>query len=99
VARFHVHLNVDGGGLLLDLQADLLSHLTTCVVAPLLPLESAPLPAKVLNPVFDIDGTRYMLATQYLATVPRRVLGRQVASLREEAAVIVSALDCLFQGI
>jgi len=27
------------------------------------------------------------------------VLGHQVASLQDDAAVIVSALDCLFQGI
>ena len=99
MARFHVYLNVDDGGLLLDLQANLLSHLNTCVVAPLLPVASGPLPAKVLNPVFDIDGVRYMLATQFLAAVPRRVLGHLVASLQDDAAVIASALDCLFQGI
>lgn len=99
MARFHVYQGADDGGLLLDLQANLLGHLNTCVVAPLLPLASAPVPAKVLNPLVDIDGERYMVATQYLAAVPRKLLGRQVASLQDDATVIVSALDCLFQGI
>ena len=70
MARFHVHANAEGGGLLLDVQANLLSHLNTCVVVPLLPLQQAPKPAKVLNPVFEIDGANYLMTTQFLANVP-----------------------------
>ncbi|MES2715999.1 MAG: CcdB family protein [Pseudomonadota bacterium] len=99
MARFHVHANAEGGGLLLDVQANLLNHLNTRVVVPLLPLATAPKPAKVLNPVFDIGGASHLMATQFLATVPRRLLGEEVASLQDEAGTIVSALDCLFQGI
>ena len=50
MARFHVYVNAEGGGYLLDVQANLLNHLNTCVVVPLLPLDTAPKPAKVLNP-------------------------------------------------
>jgi hypothetical protein len=39
------------------------------------------------------------MATQFLATVPRRLIGMEVLSLEEEASAIVNALDCLFQGI
>ncbi|URI10793.1 CcdB family protein [Aquincola tertiaricarbonis] len=99
MARFHVYANSEGGGLLLDVQANLLSHLNTCVVVPLLPLAQAPKPAMVLNPVFKIDGVDCMMATQFLAAVPRRVLGPEKARLVDQADVVVSALDCLFQGI
>ena len=99
MARFHVYASSDDGGLLLDVQANLLSDLNTCVVVPLLPLAQAPQPAKVLNPVFKIDGVDYMMATQFLAAVPRRVLGPEKARFLDQADVVVGALDCLFQGI
>jgi toxin CcdB len=99
MARFHVYTNADDGGLLLDVQANLLSHLNSCVVVPLLPIAQAPKPAKVLNPVFEIDGAAYMMATQFLATVPRHLLSGEKASLVDQADIVVNALDCLFQGI
>lgn len=99
MARFHVYVNAEGGGYLLDVQANLLNHLSSRVVVPLLPLENAPKPAKVLNPTFEIDGASYLMATQFLATVPRRLMGKEVMSLQDEASAIVNALDCLFQGI
>jgi toxin CcdB len=99
VSRFHVYTNSEGGGYLLDVQANLLDHLNTCVVVPLLPLDTAPKPAKVLNPTFEINGAPYLMATQFLATVPRRLLSKEVLNLQEDASIIVDALDCLFQGI
>jgi toxin CcdB len=95
-----VYASTDDGTLLLDVQANLLDHLNTRVVVPLVPFSKAPKPAKVLNPTFEIDETTYVLLTQFLATVPRRVLGAEVAAdLHAEASTIVNALDCLFQGI
>lgn len=99
MARFRVYANVEGAGFLLDVQANLLSHLNTRVVVPLLPLEAAPEPAKVLNPTFEVDGVACMMATQFLAAVPLRLLGNEVLDLQESASTVVSALDCLFQGI
>ena len=99
MARFHVYASAEGTGYWLDVQANLLSHLSTCVVVPLLALEAAPKPAKVLNPVFEIDGGSYLMATQFLAAVPRRLLRQEVLSLEAQAHVIIDALDCLFQGI
>ncbi|QHI97971.1 hypothetical protein GT347_08170 [Xylophilus rhododendri] len=51
MARFHVYRNAEGQGYLLDIQADLLGHLNTSVVVPLLPLPFAPSPARMLNPI------------------------------------------------
>lgn len=99
MARFHVYANVEGGGYLLDVQANLLNHLDTRVVVPLLPRDAAPKPAKVLNPVFEIDGASCMMATQFMAAVPCRLMGTEVLNLQQEAHTIVDALDCLFQGI
>lgn len=84
---------------MLDVQANLLGNLNTCVVVPLMSLDAAPKPAKVLNPVFEIEGHAHLMATQFLAAVPRRLLGHEVLNLQEEASTIVNALDCLFQGI
>ena len=50
MARFDVYPNPDGQGSLLDIQADLLCHLNTRVVVPLLPLSFAPKPAQHLIP-------------------------------------------------
>jgi toxin CcdB len=99
VAQFDVHENAFGSGLLLDCQTDLLSHLNTRLVAPLLRPEEAPKPALPLNPVFDISGERYVMVTQYAAAVERRELGPKLASLAEHDREIMSALDLLLTGV
>ena len=35
----------------------------------------------------------------HLATVPRRLLYKQVCNLQDEASTTVNAVDCLFQGV
>ena len=68
MARFDVYRNSAGEGFLLEVQADLLSHLNTRVVVPLLPSDGEFQPARGLNPVFEIEGGRFLMATQFLAT-------------------------------
>lgn len=97
--RFAVYANPEGHGYLLDVQANLLSHLNTRMVVPLLPASQAPIPAQTLNPVFDIDGAAHVMVTQYMAAVPQRMLSAQVLSVEGQAHEVVSALDCLFQGV
>ena len=99
MSRYCVYANSEGPGFLLDVQANLLSHLSTCVVVPLLPVDAAPKPARALNPMFEITGVPHVMVTQFIAAVPRRLLAEKVADLHEEAHEIVSALDCLFQGV
>lgn len=98
MARFRVYNNAEGEGYLLDVQADLLKHLTTRVVVPLLPLNNAPTPAKTLNPVFEIDGTPCSMVTQFMAAVPAALLKNAVLSLEARRDDVTAALDLLFQG-
>jgi toxin CcdB len=99
MARFSVYANPDGPGYLLDVQANLLSHLSTRMVVPLLPKGSAPMPAQQLNPVFEVEGTPCVMVTQFMAAVPCKVLKQPVLNLQSQAHEVVAALDCLFQGV
>ena len=86
------------GTFLLDCQADILSHLNTRLVVPLLPSDIAPAPATRLNPVLDIGGQIVVMVTQFAAAVPVRELGDHVASLSQEQYAIGNALDMLISG-
>ena len=61
MTRLTVYKNPDGSGYLVDLQADINSHFATRVVAPLLPVEAVPFYASALNPVFEIEGARFVI--------------------------------------
>lgn len=103
MAQFDVHPlpgRRGGRGYVVDVQADLLDHLATRVVVPLLPTDAAPPPVAVLNPVFGIGGERHVLMVQTIATVPRRELDRPpVASLEDRRDEIIRALDKLLSGV
>jgi toxin CcdB len=98
MSRFTIYARQTGPGYLLDVQADMMSHLNTRVVVPLLPLAEAPKPAKTLNPQFVIDGTAYSMVTQYMAAVPSKVLKGAILSAEDRHDEIVAALDLLLQG-
>jgi toxin CcdB len=98
MARFSVYKNPEGKGFLLDVQADLLDHLNTRVVVPLLPPSAAPAPAHRLNPVFQVGGQAVVMATQFMAAIPAPVLKVPVHSLADSRNEITAALDLLFQG-
>lgn len=97
MARYDVYAN-PAGGLVLDVQADVLDELKTRVVVPLLPMDAAPQPAKRLNPVFEISGVRYALVTQFLAAIPLSALSVPVSNLSDRHDDIVAALDMVFHG-
>ena len=82
MARYDLYAAPDGKGWLLDVQADLLDHLNTRVVVPVLPLVRAPKPARRLNPVVVIEGMECVMLTQFLGVMPVRELGRRVGSWR-----------------
>lgn len=98
MSRFTVYRNPNGNGYLLNLQADINSHFATRVVAPLLPVNDIPDYAKSLNPVFEIEGNRVVMATQGMAAVPLALLKHPVMSLKSKHTEIAVALDLLFQG-
>jgi toxin CcdB len=98
MARFDVYRNPDGAGYLLDVQADLLSHLNTRIVVPLLPPDAAPRPAQRLNPSFRAGADDLVMVTQFLAAVPRSMLKAPVGTLSNRHSDIVAAVDFLMQG-
>ena len=99
MARFDVCRTDADAPLLLDIQTDLLSGLNTRVVVPLLPAGNAPPPIRYLNPVFEIGGAPYVMATQVLSAVPERLLAERVTSLSDAADTITRATDMLMQGV
>jgi len=98
MAKYDVHPLKSGDGFVLDVQAELLDHLNTRVVVPLIPRSQAPKPAQRLNPVFEIDDQQYVMMTQFLSAVLKSELGSPVANLSDEFAEITNALDMVFQG-
>jgi toxin CcdB len=98
MARYDLFSSIDAEGYLLDVQTDLLDHLKTRVVIPLLPAEATPAPIKRLNPIFEIGGLKYVLATHLLSAVPVKELTRREHNLSKHHDQIVGALDMLFQG-
>jgi toxin CcdB len=98
MARFDVCGLRQGGGLVLDCQADLLADLKTRFVVPLLREAEAPKAADRLNPTFYLGGESFVMATQFAATVHVRELGDVIASFKREETAIANALDMLLTG-
>ncbi len=98
MAKFDIYRNPDGGGCLLDCQADLLSGLNTRFVIPLIAAATAPPPAARLNPVFGVAGEDHVMMTQFAASVPATMLREWVASLRQHDLTIGNAIDMLLSG-
>jgi toxin CcdB len=99
MAQFDYYRNPNGGGYLLDVQADLLAALNSRVVVPLLPASAAPKPADRLNPIFEIEGDDFVLATQFMAAVPARELQQHVGSLAQARYDLQRAIDIVFSGV
>lgn len=98
MARYDVYPDPSGFGYLLDVQSDLLNELNTRTVVPLMRPEVAPIPARRLNPAFDVSGERYLMVTQYISAIPANRLGQPATNLSTQFAEITNALDMLFQG-
>jgi toxin CcdB len=100
MARFDVYpMPNDKHGYVVDVQADLLDHLTTRAVVPLLPLADFQLPIRDLNPIFEINGLPHVFAPQSIATVPLKALGAAKMSLDREYITLTRALDILLTGV
>ncbi|HET7282468.1 MAG TPA: CcdB family protein [Sphingomicrobium sp.] len=97
MAQFDVHRL--GAGLVLDCQSDLLAHLNTRVVVPLIHGDTAPAPAHRFNPAFVIGDQNFVMDTQFISSVERRHLGAIVSSLAHRSFEITDALDILISGV
>lgn len=98
MAQFDVHRLVNRPGLVLDCQTDLLDHIDTRFVVPLIVREAAPSPAGRLNPVFKIESAECVMLTQSAAAIPRNDMGEKVTSLAHRDREIMNALDFLLMG-
>jgi toxin CcdB len=97
MARFSLH-DLPGGGRVVNLQSDFLDWADTRVVAPLVPVDHGPPPAKHLNPVILLEDKEYVLIVQSMAAVRASALGPAVGDLSEHQDVITRAVDMVFQG-
>ncbi|MBT1157697.1 CcdB family protein [Aminobacter anthyllidis] len=98
MARFDLYRGGDADTYLLDVQADLLRHMNTRVVVPVLPPDMAPKPGRRLNPIFSIRGKDYVMVTQFISAVMISELPVAAENLSRHHDQITDALDMLFQG-
>jgi toxin CcdB len=98
VAQFDVFRSRDGS-FVIDCQSELLRHLESRFVVPLMPLDRAPKPAGRLNPLFQIEGRELSMMTQFAGSIDSDELGAFVCSLPERRYEITGALDMLIGGV
>jgi toxin CcdB len=96
MARFDVFRTANGK-VLLDCQSDVLNHLSTRFVVPLMPTSDVP-KASRLNPVFFCNDEKMVMATQLASAVGVRDLGTNIANLDSEYFTILDALDMMISG-
>jgi hypothetical protein len=81
------------------MQDDTLSHLSTRIVAPLIPT-AKDMVADRATPIVELDGVPYAVAAHLLMTVPARNLGIPIASLKKDhESHLKSAIDMVFFGV
>jgi toxin CcdB len=98
MSRYSIYPSPGEVGYLLDVQADMHSHLNVRMVIPLLPLALAPTPARTLNPLFELNGETYSMVTQYMAAMPVKALKNRLFNVEDRREEIVAAIDLLLQG-
>ena len=98
MARLDVYRLPDGH-VVADCQADILSHLGTRLVVPLMPAGQGPTPLTRLNPTVTIGGGQLVFYADLAAAVPVRELGEPIGSLADQDYTVLAALDMLITGI
>lgn len=97
MAKFDVH-SIDEDILVVDCQADLLSHLDSRFVVPMVKEGQASGRLARLNPTIPFEGSFYVILPQEAANLHRSELGSPVGSLAEHDLTIGNALDMLISG-
>lgn len=98
MAKYDVFRLPSSEELALECQSDLIAHLDTRFIVPLVPVETAPVPAARLNPIFEIGGRRYSMVTQFAGTMAARDLRDRIGNLAEHDITIGNALHMLISG-
>lgn len=99
MAQFDVHRLTGMPGLVIDCQSDLLDHIDSRFVVPLVPPGDVGRLTRRLNPVFEIEGAEYAMLTQSAAAIRKADLGKIVASLASRDRDIMNAFDVLLTGV
>ncbi|MGH1351237.1 MAG: CcdB family protein [Methyloligellaceae bacterium] len=73
---------------LLILQSDIIATRSTCVVAPLVKMETFT-PAEKLNPVVTVEGGRFIVSTAELAGIDRRAIGDVIGTTGQQRDEII----------
>lgn len=96
--QFDVHRNLGRSRslypYLVIVQSGLLRQWDRRVVIPLAPADPRIMASdRRLNPCVVIQGEAFLVAPQEIGNVPLSALGEVVASLREEAEIVIAAID------
>lgn len=98
MAQFDICRTTDGD-LVLDCQSDLLAHLNTRLVVPLLTADQFEVVAHRLNPLFMVDEVQHVMYTQFASAIPANQICETVMSLESRSFEIMNALDILLTGV
>ena len=80
------------------LQHDLLGHLNTRVVAPLVAPKAIQFFERLM-PDVSVEGSRYVVDVTNIGVIPARMLQERVANLEDRRYDIVRAIDLVFTGV
>ena len=97
MARYSVY-RLRSGTRVVDCQADLLAHLKSRFVVPLLHPDQLPEAIVRLNPLLEFKSERLLLATHLAVSIPVREIAKELGSLADQEFVISNALDMLLSG-
>ena len=82
------------------LQSDQLDQFSTRMVMPLARPSAPPAPGpRRLAQTVTVAGEQLYLAAHLVAALPKGLLQQPVASLKQDAAVIIDALDAVVSGV
>jgi len=99
MARIDVYRITGLMGLGMDVQQDHLGELSTRLVVPLLPLQDFAGAMARLNPGIGVDGTDFVLKTEFATAVNVRQFGQPIGNIAVEHDRIIAAMDMLVTGI
>jgi toxin CcdB len=99
MARFDVYEVRSTGGLAVDVQADLLEHLKTRVVLPLVDGPDGEWAMPRLTPKILFRGKNWTLGTPFIIGVPIRELAGPIGSVADQEYPISLAIDLLLTGV
>lgn len=98
MGQYDVYVIQPGNRYVVDVQSDLIDGLSTRLVVPLIPLATAPQRIKWLNPLFQIEGQDYVMATSLMASVTKDRLNSVKTNMLDRHDDISRAIYMLFQG-